>query len=108
MIRIVVTAPLTSEAIDQLNATPEFAVVFHPGAALADLAGEMRDAEALVCADAGELTRRALAQAPELRLVIVCGGAAAVPAAAARRGVELRRSDGGLSTIALLKDFFNA
>lgn len=108
MIRILVTAPLANEAIDHLNAIPEFEVGFHPGAALAELANEMREAEALVCADAGELTQRALAQATELRLVIVCGGAAAVPAAAAKRGVEVRRSDGGLSTIALLKDFFNA
>ncbi len=108
MIRILVTAPLAREAIDQLNAIPEFEVGFHPGTALAGLAGEMREAEALVCADAGELSQRALAQATELRLVIVCGGAAAVPAAAVKRGVEMRRSDGGLSTIALLKDFFNA
>lgn len=108
MIRIVVTALLANEAIEQLNAIPEFEVGFHPGAALAGLGGEMREAEALVCADSRELNRRALAQAPELRLVVVCGGAAAVPAVAAKRGVEVRRSDGGLSTIALLKDFFNA
>ena len=74
MIRILVTAPLANEAIDQLNAIPEFEVGFHPGAALTGLAGEMREAEALVCADAGELSERALDQATELRLVIVCGG----------------------------------
>lgn len=108
MIRILVTAPLTTEAIDQLNAIPEFEVEFRPGAALDGLGDKMREAEALVCADARELTRQALAQAPELRLVVACGGAAAVPAAAAKRGIEVRRSDGGLSTIALLKDFFNA
>lgn len=107
MIRILVTAPLAREAIEQLNVIPEFEVGFRPGAALAGLDAEMREAEALVCADAGELTRRALARATVLRLVIVCGGAAAVPTAA-KRGVEVRRSDGGLSTIALLKDFFNA
>lgn len=108
MIRVLVTAPLTAETIDQLNAVPEFDVVFRPELAAGELAGELAGVEALVCADPRALERQALDAAADLKLVIVCGGAARELPPALGRGAEVRRSDGGLSTLALLKDFFNA
>ncbi len=108
MIRVLVTAPLIAETIDQLNAIPEFEVDVQPELAGQRLIEEVRGVDALVCADPQALSEQLLAAADELKLVILCGAAGRTAPEALDRGVEVRRSDGGLSTIALLKDFFNA
>ncbi len=108
MIRVLVTAPLISETLDQLSAVPEFDVRYRPELAAGELAAELDGVEALVCADCRALERQALEAAADLKLVIACGGAGRELPQALGRGAEVRRSDGGPSTLALLKDFFNA
>lgn len=107
MIRVLVTAPLIPETLDQLSAVPEFDVRYRPELAAGELAAALDGVEALVCSDCRALEQQALAAAADLKLVIVCGGGRELPQALAR-GAEVRRSDGGHSTLALLKDFFNA
>jgi phosphoglycerate dehydrogenase-like enzyme len=108
MIRVLVTAPLIAETIEQLNAIPEFEVDVQPELPRERLSEELDGVDAIVCSDPRELSEPVLAAANELKLVVLCGAAGKpVPEALSRR-VEVRRSDGGLSTIALLKDFFNA
>jgi phosphoglycerate dehydrogenase-like enzyme len=108
MIRVLVIAPLTAETIDQLNAIPEFEVNVRPELTQDRLIEEVRGVDALVCADPQALSEQLLAAADELKLVVLCGAAGRTAPEALDRRVEIRRSDGGLSTIALLKDFFNA
>ncbi len=108
MIRVLVTAPLIAETIEQLSAIPEFAVDVRPELTGERLIEELGGVDALVCADPQGLTEPVLAAASELKLVILCGAAGKAAPEALSGRVEVRRSDGGLSTIALLKDFFNA
>ena len=108
MIRIVIADQLDAKAIDSLNEISEFEIIEKPSLASAQLAEEIKSADAVIVSGALDLGKEVLKRGSNLKLIVRSDGPGRVDTQAAQRhGIEIRAVAAGSEAIAILKDFFN-